>query len=80
VRPAVDHCAAHAANALTAIVIECDRFIAVQRQLLIHNVDHFQEGHVRGNILRAIGLKASLAPRTALPPDFEREIDDFGHL
>ena len=43
VGPAIDHRAAHAADALPAIVVEGDGFLALQGEALIDNVQHFQK-------------------------------------
>jgi hypothetical protein len=52
VRHAVDHHAAHAADALAAVVVERDRLLAVERSALVEHVEHLEERHVRGDVRR----------------------------
>ncbi|GAA3420898.1 hypothetical protein GCM10018952_65740 [Streptosporangium vulgare] len=47
VRDTVDDHAAHAADALAAVVVEGDRVVALQDEPLVEDVEHLQEGHVR---------------------------------
>ena len=44
---AVDHESAGAADAFAAIVVERDRLFALFDQLLVENVEHLEERHVR---------------------------------
>ena len=69
---AVDHGTAHATDAFPAVVIKSDGFFGVQSQLLVDHVEHFQERHIRGDIMSFVGLKMSFALRAVLMPDFER--------
>jgi hypothetical protein len=68
VRDAVDHQAAHAADALAAIVIERDRLLTALDQALVHHIQHFEERHfladIRSFVLdhSAFGLSVLLAP------------------
>ena len=43
VRLTVDHDAAGAADALTAVVVERDRLFALDREVLVHLVEHLEE-------------------------------------
>ena len=43
---AVDHDAAHAADAFAAIVVEGDGIFALLDEALVEDVEHFEEGHV----------------------------------
>ncbi len=43
---AVDHHAAHAADAFAAIVVESDGIFALGDQALVDNIEHFEERHV----------------------------------
>ena len=47
-RVAVDHHAAHAADAFAAIVVEGDRLLALLDQALVDDVEHLEERHVLG--------------------------------
>jgi hypothetical protein len=73
VRLAIDHEAAHAADAFAAIVIESDGILALLDQPLIQHVQHFEKRHV---LVHAGNLIANHAPpvlRIFLPPDVERQ-------
>ena len=52
VRHAVDHAAAHAADAFAAIVVEGDRLFALGDQVLVQHVEHFEERHVSADVRR----------------------------
>ena len=73
VRDAVDHEAARAADALAAVVIERDRLLACADQVLVHDVEHLQKGHVLAHVVRLV--RDELARRrcaSRLAPDLER--------
>ena len=81
VGPAVDHGAAHAADPFPAIMVKGNGLLALQGEPLIDNVQHFQEGGVRRNILGLVGFQAARRLRPGLPPDFQGEIDSLAaHL
>ena len=54
----VDHQRAGAADALAAIVGESDRFVALQGELVVQDVEHLQKRHVRIQVVRGIVDKA----------------------
>jgi hypothetical protein len=54
VRHAVDHHAAHAADAFAAVVVEGHRVVAVEDELLVEDVEHLQEARVRGDVLDVV--------------------------
>lgn len=64
----VDHDAAHAADTLAAVVVEGHRFLALDGEILIQQVEHVEERHLVGDVLdpvldhlaRALGIR--LAP------------------
>src|SRR5690606_34403253 len=68
VRLAIDHEAARTADALAAVVVEGDRFPALADELLVHDVEHLEEGHVLGHVLRDVLLEAAGIVRSALTP------------
>src|SRR5205085_224660 len=68
-----DHHRAGAADALAAIVIERDRIVAGRDQLLVQYVEHFQERHVRADIIDLIVNESPNRFRVFLPPDLEME-------
>jgi hypothetical protein len=71
---AVDDQPAGAANPFATIRIECDRFFALGDQPLVHHVEHFEERHVRIDVVGRIGFEMSARLGIFLAPDFEGEI------
>jgi hypothetical protein len=69
VRHPVDHHAAHAADTLAAVVVEGDRVVAVQDQLLVQNVKHLQEAGVGGDVLDVVRHHPALVVWAGLAPD-----------
>ena len=65
---------AHAADALTAIVIKMDRASAFCDDLLVYDIEHFQEGGLGGDVLHWVDLNSALGVPVFLSPDFKREI------
>ena len=74
VRYAVDHHAAHAADALAAVVVEGDRVVAVEDQPLVEHVEHLQERHVRGDVGDLVGDHPAAVGRPGLAPDAQGQI------
>jgi 2-polyprenyl-6-hydroxyphenyl methylase/3-demethylubiquinone-9 3-methyltransferase len=72
VRLAVDHEAARATDALTTVVIERDRFLALPHQIIVHNIEQLQKRHVLADIVRDISLERARPIRARLPPDVQR--------
>ena len=64
----------HAADALAAVVIEVDGFLAFVDKLLIHNIEHLEERSFVRDVLRLVGFNAALGLSVLLPPDLERKI------
>ena len=68
VRMAVDVQRAHTANAFTAVVVEHDRLFAFVDQIIVQNIQHFEERRVGRNILHRVlhkfpfGLGVLLTP------------------
>jgi hypothetical protein len=69
VRLAVDHDTARTADALAAVVVERDRVVAGQRELLVQHVEHLQERHVLADALDAVRDHRALALGVLLTPD-----------
>ena len=57
---AVDHQAAHAADALAAVGVERDRLLALGVELLVEHVEHLEERHVRGDVVDLVGVHRAL--------------------
>ena len=71
VRHAVDHEAAHAADAFAAIVIESDRLLALGDQSLVDHVEHLEKRHV---LVDARGLVSHHAAAVALRSSDARRV------
>jgi hypothetical protein len=73
---AVDHQAAHAADALAAVVVEGDRLLALGVELLVEDVEHLEERHVSGDTSARPGRSTSLPGRfrAVLAPDLQGEV------
>ncbi len=70
---AVDHHAAHAANAFATIVIESDGIFALLDEGFVDDVEHFEERHVLADIGRVVADHAAFLLRVLLTPDVESE-------
>ena len=67
----VDEEAARSANAFATVVVERDRIIALAHEVVVQHIEHFEKGHVLGNIVHGVVLDAALVVRAALPPDLQ---------
>ena len=76
---AVDVERAHAADTLTAIVIEEDRLAAFVDKLLVKYVEHLEERAALRDVLQLVGFKGALLFRSFLAPDFQCYIDILIH-
>jgi hypothetical protein len=74
VSDSIDHHSARSADALAAIVLEVNRLIALLDQLLVDDVEHFEEGGIRTDVARLVLHKAALAVPGALSPDMQGQI------
>jgi hypothetical protein len=63
-----------AANALAAVGIESNGLFAPGDQLLVHLVQHLEEGHVRDDILGLVDLELAGSFPIRLSPNSEGEI------
>jgi hypothetical protein len=68
VRLPVDDHAAGAADALAAVVVERDRLLVGEDQLLVEDVEHLEEGHVLGDVVEGVIDHRARCVRTLLPP------------
>ena len=75
---AVDRERAGTADAFTTIVRKRDRRFALQGQLVVHNVEHLQEGHIRIQIFRWVVLELTESLGTSLAPNTESDADRGG--
>jgi hypothetical protein len=73
-RPAVDHDTAAAANPFAAIMVELDDILPFPGEFSVENVQHFQKGRIRRNVLHLICHKPTVVVPVLLPPDFQRKI------
>ena len=56
---AVDHQRARAADALAAVVVEHDRFLAVGDQTLVEDVEHLEERRLVADLVDRVVLEAA---------------------
>ena len=70
-RVSVDIEGAHAAYTLAAVVVEYDRLLTLLDELLVEDVEGFEEGGVRGGLDIHISLKLALLSRSGLTPHLE---------
>ena len=70
---AVDHETAHAADALTTVVVKGDGLLVRVRELLIEHVEHLQERHVRGHAINVILGHRTPCFGAGLAPDAQLE-------
>ena len=75
---AVDRERAGTSDAFTTIVRKRDRRLALQGQLVVHNVEHLQEGHIRIQIFRWVVLELTESLGTSLAPNPEGDVDGLG--
>lgn len=75
----VDHHAAGAADALAAVVVEGDGFLALADEAFVHDVEHLQEGHVGADVLGGVFDELAVALGVLLPPHVKGEIEVLGH-
>jgi hypothetical protein len=74
VRDAVDHQAARAADALTAVVVEGHRVVAVEDQLLVEHIEHLEERHVGRDLGDVVRHHLALLVLVPLPPDPQGQV------
>jgi hypothetical protein len=63
-----------AADALAAVALERDGLFAARLELVVDDVEHLQEGHVRVDIVGVVADEFAIGVRAALSPDFEGEL------
>jgi hypothetical protein len=68
-RPPIDHEAARPANTFTAVRVEINWLIPRLDQPFVEDVEHFQERHIRRNVVKLVVLKAALSVWASLTPD-----------
>jgi hypothetical protein len=71
VRDAVDQETARAADALAAVVLECDRFFAFEDQVFVHDIQQLQHRHVGIHVAGLVAHHAAARLRALLPPDVQ---------
>ena len=73
-----DHQTAHAADALATVAVERDRLVALGVELLVEDVEHLEEGHVRADVRDPVGDEAPRVVGSGLAPDLEGQVHDRG--
>ena len=74
VRHTVDDERAHATDTFAAVVVEGEAFLALLHLFFVHDVQHFQEGHVRRNIVDLDSFELSLGLGILLTPNLQSQI------
>ncbi len=72
---AINHCSAHTADTFPTVMIKSYRITAFTCEILIENIQHFQKGHVSGNVLQGIGFKVTRGFAVLLTPDFKAQVN-----
>ena len=75
----VDVKRAHAADTLTAVVVEDEGFLAGFDEFLVHDVEGLEEGGVVGNILQLMCVEVALLLRAVLFPELDGDGNIFCH-
>src|SRR6185369_6705670 len=77
VRHSVDQEAAGPADALAAVVLERQRLLASNSQVLVKNVQHFKERHVGRNFLDWVLYELSRRMGVSLAPDSQCKVHSY---
>ena len=80
VRHTVDDQRAHTANTFAAVVVESKAFLALLHLFFVHDVQHFEEGHVRGNVVDLDSFELSLGLGILLTPNLQSQIQSAHYL
>ena len=67
---AIDHQRARSADPLTTVRIKRERFVARLDEILVHDIQHFEEGHVGDDVTCLASDKLSAGLTIFLPPNF----------
>jgi hypothetical protein len=73
-RNAIDHHPAGAADPLATIVIERDRLAATRDETFVYDIEHFQERHVRTDVLRVVREERTFSIGRRLSPHVQFKI------
>ena len=73
-RFAVDGQRTHAANSFAAIGVERDRLLAVIRQSLVDDVEHFEKRHVFVDVIDLVIDETAFCLLILLTPDAKTEL------
>lgn len=74
VRLAVDMQRTHATDTLTAVVVERHRFFALVYQVVVQDIEHFEERRVFGDIVHLVRLEPAFCLGVRLTPYLKFEI------
>ena len=80
VRHTVDDERAHTTDTFAAVVVESEAFLALLHLFFVHDVEHFQEGHVRRNIVDLDSFELSLGLGILLTPNLQSQIQSAHYL
>mgnify|MGYP007019863618 CR=1 FL=1 len=74
VRKAVDHHSARAADALAAVVVEGDGFLAALDEFLVQRIEQLEKGHVGLGVPRLVADETSFRGGRGLAPYVKHEL------
>ena len=74
VRLTVDHHTTGTADALAAVVVESDRVLVLERELLVEHVEHLEEGHVRRDVRELVRDHPALVVTALLSPHAQGDV------
>ena len=80
VRHTVDDQRAHTANTFAAVVVEGKAFLALLHLFFVHDVQHFEEGHIGRNVVDLDSFELSLGLGILLAPNFQCQIQSAHYL
>lgn len=69
----VDHGPAHPADPFPAVMVKGHRIPSFPGQVLVEDIEHLQERHVRGDVVQGVLFKGAGGVGVALAPDFQIE-------
>ena len=76
----VNHQTATAADAFTTVMIKFDWYLTVFDEVLVDDVQQFEERHVFANAFGLVGLEMTGVFGAVLSPNLKREVELFAHL
>ena len=79
VRHSVDDQGTHSANSFAAVVIKGKAFLSLLHFAIVHDVEHFQERHIRGNAVDIDRFELAFGLGVLLTPNLESQMHIVAH-